>query len=217
MVGDLAIARLYVHELFQLEDQRLMQNSSQDDFAAAAGYFHHLAPFYAQDDWSELEISVLDMYAQCLQKLGRKSDYVRIALKIVAKEAQRQRRRTGLRSTRSSMPITGTIQRQIVDTYGYLENLLSTSKDLKEIVTTPLKRYFVSVRVDPHVRHFEDKDGFGLEVNVHHVMYHVLEVRKLEIRLVSAGAGQARDIWLSSPSSVSLAPGRNRVSVLSNV
>ena len=157
------------------------------------------------------------MYAQCLQKLGRKSDYVRIALKIVAKEAQRQRRRTGFRSTRPSKLTVGTTQRQIVDTRGYLQNLLSTSKDLKEPVTTPLKRYFVNVRVDPHVRHFEDKDGFELEMDVHHVMYNVLEARKLEIRLVSAGEGQSRDIWLSSPTPISLASGRNRVSVLSNV
>ena len=157
------------------------------------------------------------MYAQCLQKLGRKSDYIRIALKIVAKEAQRQRRRTGLRSYISSKPTAGTTERQIVDTRGYLQNLLSTSKDLKEPVTTPLKRYFVSIHVDPHVRHFEDKDGFELEVNVHHVMRNILVARKLEIRLVNAGEGQSRDIWLSSPSPVSLAPGRNRVSVLSNV
>ena len=55
------------------------------DYNAAVSYIHKLATFYAKDDWNTLEMSMLRMYAQCLQKTNRDEEYVRVGLKIVAK------------------------------------------------------------------------------------------------------------------------------------
>ena len=162
-------------------------------------------------------MSILDMYAQCLQKLGRKSDYVRIALKIVAKDVQKHRRSSGFKTTKHLKSITGSLDRQIVDTRAYLRSLLVISKDLKEMVTTPLKRYFAIVHINPHLRHFDDKDGFELAVDLRYVMPLPLKAQKFEVRLVSATEGQSRDIWLSSKDAVTMIPGQNQILVASNV
>src|ERR1700744_410912 len=61
-----------------------------EDFGAAAMYFSRMAPVFAQDRWTRVEMMMLKMYAKCLKKLQRKDDYVAKLLDILARSAAKQ-------------------------------------------------------------------------------------------------------------------------------
>ena len=195
----------------------LMLHSDMEDFTGAASYFHQLAPFYAQDDWADLESSILDMYAHCLKRLDRWDEFIKIALKLLAKAAYMYRQNTGFQALKKATPNSWTSSQGGKDEIGYLDDLLTASKRLKDPISTQMSSYFADIKVGPYISHFENKDGFRLNLNLRYLLSAGLEVQQVQIRLVSATEGQARDIWLSSEEPLHMKRGPTTVILWSNV
>ena len=184
---------------------RLTSYSYLGDYETAATYFHDMAPYYNKDDWTDLEICVLGMYALCLKQLERLEDYVHISLKLIAKMIRRGRKfisheHSGVFST-EDIGIQGTKA-----TPTQLTSVISASKGLKATVSTPMKDFFDQVRVSPFLKHFPTKDGFQLMLHLRPLMLNNIQVDQIKIKIVSVGEKIPSDIWLGSDGPLLLKP-----------
>ena len=172
-----------------------------EDYVAAASYFHQLAPFYAKNGWGRLEMSVLEMYAQCLKHLGRNEEYIDIAFRILAKTVQQSR----------TLPY-----QNVEDTSGHLGSLIVASKSLSKHVSIPMDAYFKDIRLDPYLHHHENHDGFQLSLQFRSLLPESLQAQKICVRLVTIEE-PPYDIWLATGGVESLGPGSVKVLLNSKV
>lgn len=173
------------------------------DFPAAASYFRQLAPFYAQGEWKDLELVMLDLYVDCLKRLERNEEYVGIGLKILAKLVERMRGDVdGPRQSSLS-----TIDRRYPDTAQYLEDIVRVSKTLDQSSVVRLEDYFDPFSLDPRVRHQEGRDGFEIQLQTNHIMQAELQAEEVQIRLVSVQEDNRHEFWLSKRNPALWKPG----------
>jgi len=157
------------------------------------------------------------MYAQCLKKLDRWHDFVKIGLKVLAKTVQLHDQSLGLKSKLGSKSTAAMYSNDAVNGARYLADVLSASRKLEEPVTAPMVNYLGQLQVDTHIRHLEDQDGFELSLSLCNMMPSKLYVQQVQIRLVSVRDGLARDIWLSTDGAVNLKRGLVAVVLASKV
>lgn len=183
------------------------------DYSAAASYFRQLAPFYAHGHWNELEFVMLDLYAQCLERLDRKEEYVSIALKIIAKQVEAKRRLgDGLhrQMQKPSLTISGSSR-------DWLNSLIEASKSLKRQIITPIERYFGQVSLSAQVKHHKERDSFYLQLNIKADLPEVFNADEVRVCLVQILQEQRTELWLSA-GNVRIAPRKaTEISVVSNV
>ena len=179
-----------------------------------------MVPIYAEQSWSFLETTMLQMHAQCLKKLEKTEEYIYMALKILAKwvetrkeisfrDARREFRRTTFDQTAHGLGD--------LDTKHYLEDLLLSSKDLKQQISVSMDDYFGPISVDPYIRHYADKDGFQLLLRLQYLLSEAMHAQQVRLRIVSCGEGQKRDIWLAADEAQVMEAGTVKVMVGSNV
>lgn len=163
---------------------------------------------------------MLQMHAQCFKKLEKTEEYIQMVLKILAKWVEKKRT-LSLRDGRAAFR-GATLEQSVHDlgTVGsrsYLEDLLLSSKDMKQQVSVRMSNYFGPVSVDPYIRHYADKDGFQLQLRLHYLLPESMQAQQVIVRLVSCGEGQLRDIWLAADEAQLLEPGNVKVTVGSKV
>jgi hypothetical protein len=200
MVADIALIKFYT-----------------GNYAAASAYFHKLAPFYSREDWAGLEVSILNMYAQCLKKLERWDEFVKVSLRLLASNATSAHQDSESKGNKAAETRITSHGGSNLNASQYLGDLLAASKTLKEPVATPLMNYYSDVHVDSNIKHFEEKDGFKLIFSMKYMISAALVVEQVQLRLVSVGEGPSREIWLSSAASVNMRKGLVKVTVTSNV
>lgn len=163
------------------------------DYPAAASYFRQLAPFYAKGGWTSLELLMLDLYAQCLNKLERNDEYVGIALKILAKQVQ------GWKAELDEANVKSLSSRTLKPGGGvrYLEDAVAVSRSLQSGLSVPIDHYFGEAVLDPQIRHQDNKDGFSMHLSLHHVVEENLMVDEVKIRLVGVDEDQRSELLLS--------------------
>lgn len=164
------------------------------DYNAAVSYFHQLAPFYAKDDWSSLEMSMLRMYAQCLQKTNRDEEYVRVGLKIVAKVV------------RESNSLFKVQPNNVSKALG-LSDLIFASRSLGEPISVSIDNYFGDISLDPYPQHYNDQDGFQLQLRLRNRTSQAVEAEQIRVQIVSLEEDQQSNLWLAAESVHVLAPG----------
>ena len=168
-----------------------------------------MAPFYSEDDWNDLEICTLDMYTQCLERLDRTDEYVRIMLKLLAKLVQRDRSNTYLKSEAVGYSRDQSMNEEI-NTASCLKSLILASERLKEPISAPMDKYFTNICVDPYLQHFENRDGFQLTLDMHCLMAGELKAERIKVKIVNVDDKQSNDIWLLSESSQVMKAGRTK-------
>jgi len=163
------------------------------DYPAAASYFRQLAPIYAKGGWTNLELLMLDLYAQCLKKLERNDEYVGIALKILAKQVQ------GWKAELDDANVKSLSSRTLKPGGGvrYLEDAVAVSRSLQSGLSVPIDHCFGEAVLDPQIRHQDNKDGFSMHLSLHHVVEENLMVDEVKIRLVSVDEDQRSELLLS--------------------
>lgn len=198
MTADLAVIR------FQLKD-----------YNVAASYFRQLAPFYAKDNWSNLEIVMLDMYAQCLGHLGKIEEHIRIALRTLAKTTQS----THISSKEPLIGIESTrgVRQPLADPKVGLKAILAASQVLSQPVSIPMEQYFECIRLDKHIEHSFEHDGFVLAVRMRSLLPEKFEAISVKARLVSVDDGQRSEIWLSADTVQMINPGMVKVTLISKM
>lgn len=186
------------------------------DFSAAATYFSRMAPLYAQNRWNLVEVTMLKMYAQCLKKLNRKDEYVRVLLDLLAKSASNRKPSVSLKMRRASIH-TPWIDDDRLDTTGILHELVSFSEGLPYDVPAPMNRYFSDVIVNPYIQHYPEQDGFQMMLTFRHLLEDNVEFDRAKIRLVSMDPGENRDIWLETKEKLDVKQGQTIAWVHTNV
>ena len=171
----------------------------------AATYFHEMAPYYNKDDWTDLEICVLGMYALCLKRLERLEDYVYISLKLIAKMIKRGRHFINYEYDIITDSNEASIE-EFKATPTQLTSVLFASKGLRAPVSTPMKDFFDSIRVSPYLEHFSLRDGFQLRLHLRPLILNNLQIDQIKVKIVSVGEKLPNEIWLASGGARTLMP-----------
>ncbi|KAI9877272.1 MAG: hypothetical protein M1830_004355 [Pleopsidium flavum] len=194
------------------------------DYATAASYFHQIAPFYAEGSWDLLEMSMLTLYAHCLKLSGQNDGYVRVILKIFAKRAAEIVGRSSF-DNRSSSHTPEVESDQIPrksdgpDMTGpgkLMADLVSYSAELQHEISVPMDRYASNISVNQQLRHFDDKDGFQLQLSFRCLLEDRISIQYARIKVSGTTDGQPKEIWLQNDESLTLELGLVRIWVTSN-
>lgn len=177
----------------------LINYSRQKDYSSAASYFRQLMVSYAKSNWSDLEIAMLDAYAQCLNHLGKTEDYIRIRLKTLAEIIDDRR-------TIPSNKVPGS-----------LDEIVSASEALAGEISVPMDDYFKHVELSKFVRQFSDRDGFELSLKLQSLLPENLQIQSVRARIVCTEEDQRTEIWLATESPRAIKPGLSEVTLISNV
>src|SRR6266536_6553729 len=94
------------------------------DYGAAASYFYRMTPFYGEGGWTQVELSMLVMYAECLKELQRKEEYVRVVLKLLSKAAMIEKEKLLRKSALKHGRIDNFSDEEPISTESYLPELL---------------------------------------------------------------------------------------------
>jgi hypothetical protein len=187
-----------------------------NDFAAAASYFYRMTPFYGDAGWTEVELSMLVMYANCLRDLQRKEEFVHVVLKLLSKaalaEKERLRRKSAckLGGSRFDEEASATVK-------NYLPELLEVTKTLQHEVRTPLYDFFGDVEVDSTVRYHPEMDSMGLQLRLQYLLLDELHIDKAKVRIVSLSSDIPRELWLETEAVSVFQNGIVSLSLQSNV
>ncbi|KAL2041608.1 hypothetical protein N7G274_005392 [Stereocaulon virgatum] len=185
------------------------------DYSMAASYFRQLAPFYAKDGWSNLETVMLDMYTQCLKYLGRIEDYVHVALRTLAKAVRStSRAMTESRIGSFEQPRTW---HTLSSTSVCLKDIIAASVSLDQPVSVPMDKYFDNIRLDTHILHSPDHDGFTLNLQLRNLIPEDMEAVTVRARLISVGEEQRSELWLTTEGVRVVKPGMARITLRSNI
>ncbi|KAL8841792.1 MAG: hypothetical protein Q9170_000825 [Blastenia crenularia] len=174
------------------------------NYISAASYFHQLATFYYNNDWTRLEVPMLHCYAQALKHLDRKHDFCRVGLQLLAKII-----------TQKKPPYSSAEDRgqDSLDLRQYLSNVLNASKSLSRSLFAPLYPYFDTIFVDPYIHHYKERDGFHMMLKLQNQLDEALVAHEVRVKLVGVNDQQPCAIWLSTVITELLQPGPNKILV----
>ncbi|KAF2491824.1 hypothetical protein BU16DRAFT_565520 [Lophium mytilinum] len=195
------------------------------DYAAAAMYFSRMAPQFAETRWNFVETTMLKMYAQCLKKLNRKDEYTRTLLDLLAKSAAKK---MSIRISRKSFQSIGIPDENAQSTFSWLDDdkadttglfneLLTYSEQLPYDITVPMSKYFGDIAVEPYVRHYDDRDGFQLRLQVRHILEDDILIERARIHLIHVTPGQGKEMWLDLEDTMLIRKGLFKVWLDSNI
>jgi len=118
------------------------------EYEEAASYLGRLASVYSDSQWTELEATFLELYANCMKKLRRHGEYVSNLLRLLG-----QRRGTKQICSSASMD-------------RYLADLWSFSEKLTTSVSAKFSDFFSINGLASDIHHYEDRDGFFISVEI---------------------------------------------------
>jgi hypothetical protein len=186
--------------------------SQLGDVAQAATYFQRSSATFSQTSWSYVHGEMLRIYAKCLKDLHRRDEYMRVMLSLLGKVVAR-RTTTSLPKTRGS---SAWLDEETVDVTGILGELVNFSEELPYNFIAPMSDFFAEVDVSPEVVLHSDKDGFGLNVHLKHLLNEDLTVDRVKLRLVLV-SDASQEILLQSDGPLELKRGLLKLQVHSNV
>ncbi|KAF2221432.1 trafficking protein particle complex subunit 10 [Elsinoe ampelina] len=204
-VTDLAIRHLMLGSRISmvenlLGDLALMKYQS-GDYTGAAQIFQKLVAKYTGNNWSDIEARMLHVYTKCLKILNRKDEYIRISLGLLRRNGRLQK---GLSSTN-----TGGIEEALS-----LQQLVDFSKDSSNPFKAAFEDLFGDLDIDLEIKHFEDKDGFGISLNFGSTIDEA-SIDSVKLKLISTSA-PTPELILSTEGPVQVTGGRTQVQLNSS-
>ncbi|KAI4736356.1 hypothetical protein E4T50_13129 [Aureobasidium sp. EXF-12298] len=182
------------------------------DVAQAASYFQRSSATFSKTSWSYVHGEILRIYAKCLKDLHRRDEYMRVMLSLLGKVVARRTTRALPRVRNAS----AWLDEETVDVSGVLGELVSFSGELPYNFTTPMSDFFAEIDVSPEVVLHPDKDGFGLDIRLKHLLDEDLVVDRVRLRLVLV-SDASQEILLQSDGPLELNRGLAKFQVHSNV
>ncbi|KAF4635186.1 hypothetical protein G7Y89_g2916 [Cudoniella acicularis] len=168
------------------------------DYAAAASYFYRMTPSYGGGGWAQVELSMLVMYAKCLEELQRKEEYVRVVLKLLSKAAAEEKERQLQKSTLGAGYPRGLGGEVSISTKSYLHDLLKITQELQHEIQVPLQNFFGRIEVDGTPRYHPEKDSFALQLQLRYLLSDDLTVEKAKVKITAISGETNREIWLET-------------------
>ncbi|KAF2154742.1 hypothetical protein K461DRAFT_291661 [Myriangium duriaei CBS 260.36] len=167
------------------------------DFTGAAQILTKLVPKYTTNRWSSIETKVLVVYCDCLRKLNRRDEYVRMCLCLLRKQA----------SLASVLPYeVGSGEMPVQNDKVTLQDLLDFSIDGPTLFRAPLEDMFADFHVNDAMIHHENEDGFGVEVQFRCQISEQTKIDSIKLKLISS-TEPPQEIWLENESSIYIHPG----------
>ena len=120
------------------------------DYHAAAPYFRYLTPLYAVSSWNAVELTLLELYAECLDRLGQNAERATVVLQLISKCAS---------SGSHHRSQAGKGQLKL-----YLDSLIGHAAASGTIITASLEDFFEIREVSRTIDHLPNSDGFYLSV-----------------------------------------------------
>lgn len=132
---------------------------------------------------------------------------MRVMLSLLSKVISRQRQRSlsMLKYTVSDSSSTWHDD-EAVDVSGILAELSQYSQELPYNFTVPVADFFGDVRVSPEIVHYDNEDGFGLDLQLRHLLNDHLKLDRVRLRLVHS-RDPSQDIWLEARDAIDLKRG----------
>jgi len=186
------------------------------DFAAAASYFYQITPSYNESGWTQIELSMLVMYAESLKQLQRKEEYVRIVLKLLYKAAMAENERLLAKSSFQIGPNRFSHD-EVVPREPYLEELLHITKSLQHNVQVPLQNFFGQIEVEGTPQYHTDKDSFSLRIRLRYLLSESFIIDKAKVKLTAVVGDTSKEIWLETDCPITCEHGNIKFQVHSNV
>ncbi|ESZ99511.1 hypothetical protein SBOR_0076 [Sclerotinia borealis F-4128] len=187
------------------------------DYAAAASYFYRITPFYGDASWTQVEISLLVMYAKCLKELSRNDEYVKVVLKLLARVAMMEKDKL-TRKSAFEIGRMGTFDKgDVMLSDIYLDELLQITQTLSCDICVPLQDYFGRTEVDGTPQYHPSQDSFGLQLRLQYLLKEDLNIDKARVRIVPLLGGPGREIWLETNEAVLFKTGWNKLYAQSNI
>ncbi|KXH53722.1 hypothetical protein CNYM01_08331 [Colletotrichum nymphaeae SA-01] len=184
------------------------------EYGPAASYFYMTTPFFGENSWSLLELSMLIMYSGCLKELQRKDEFVRVGLKLLTKAAAAENER--LQQKKPSLGVNSEVQYPEKSAIaGFLDEVLSVAKTLSNEVRVPLGHLFTQVEVVGHPAYHTGKDCFSLTIKLRSLLMDDLSLEKAAIRLSRTSSGGTKELWLHTSEANILKPGINELRLTS--
>ena len=150
------------------------------EFEAAASYLIRMASFYSGSQWTALEGTLLELYADCMKKLGRHGECATSLLKVLGKVR-------GLRQIYSTVAI----DRISAD-------LWSSSQKLTTSLSAKLSDFFSIRGLASDIRHHQDRDGFFISMEISYIGGAVEVPEGLQMTLHSVSDSTPTTILLHS-------------------
>jgi hypothetical protein len=158
---------------------------------------------------------MLIMHGECLKRLNRRDDYVRLLLGLLAKAVSRKSSPHFKYLAISSDDFD--VEAHEIAGHSILAELLAFSAQLPYEVSVKMSTYFTNITVDPHIRHYSDKEGFQLKFKLRHVLEDSLSFDRATVLLTSGADGITRDLTLTNDVPFLVKKGTTTVTVNTSV
>ncbi|TDZ68233.1 Trafficking protein particle complex subunit 10 [Colletotrichum trifolii] len=185
------------------------------EFSPAASFFYMTTPFFGENSWSILELSMLVMYSHCLRELQRKDEFVRVGLKLLTKAAAAENERLSQKTSSSIVhrPDIAYPEKSAIN--GFLNEILSVAATLSSEVKVPLNHLFTQVEVEGPPQYHEGRDRFSLTIKLRSLLVDEVKVEKASLRLCRTTQGGTKEITLHTSEGSILKPGLNKLLFIS--
>ncbi|VDB90876.1 Bgt-3350, partial [Blumeria graminis f. sp. tritici] len=185
------------------------------DYAAAASYFSRMISSQGETIWTNVELSMLAMYAKCLHQLQQKEEYVQVALKLLSKIAAVESENLKCKVTANNKSYN-TFYDPVQINGSYLKEIFEITKTRADPISIPLENFFGKVEIEGEIRYHLEMDNFCLKVKLLYLLEDELEIEKVKIKISPISADIGRDIWLEAEGSWVIQKGNFETVVYSN-
>ena len=186
------------------------------EYRVAAVYFDQATPFFGENGWSSLELSMLVMYSQCLSELQAKDDYIRVALKLLVKACaanmEKLNEKSALLLGRRRMAVSSMSPLQ-----GVVGKLFSLAKTLATEVKVPLANFFTDIQLAGPPLYHDRRDACSLSITLYSLLPEEITLDAAKLKITCIDGGPCRELVFESKGQLLLIPGKNRISVDCNV
>ncbi|TWU78572.1 hypothetical protein ED733_003718 [Metarhizium rileyi] len=184
------------------------------EYKAATEYFEQATPFFAQNGWSLLELSLLVMYCQCLDELESDSRYVDVAMTLLIKSCAAERER---RDQRHAM---GAVPKSVIPADSPIRQvaakLFALASGLSTEIKVPLSEFFMDVELEEAPIYNDGNDGCSVNISLRSLLPEELKLDSAKLRITCTDGGPRSDIDFEASGDIVVCPGRNTFSVACN-
>lgn len=186
------------------------------DFQAAANRFVSATPFFGFRGWSLVELSMLVMYCQCLGELNSNDDFASAALTLLTKSCAAARERRLQKATLAE-PRRETQIKDVSPIRDVARRLFLLSKDFSTELKVILGNFFMDIELDGSPEYHDQKDSCSLVISLRSLLPNELVLDAVRLRITCIDGGPCRDIDFENSEKKIIHPGKNTISVKTNV
>jgi hypothetical protein len=204
-----------------LADMALLKYRS-GDYVTSASYFHQLVAFYDASGWTSLQGATLELYSRSIKHLDRHDEYVQALLKLLGLYAGTARAESSATAKSWQKRLSSLVPSSFSSTTrekisAYVAQLCDSSHKLSREIRVQLVDFFGSISIDGNILHFDDKDGFRVQVSLRFLLGESVQIDGVRMRLVNASDSQNGELWLKHNEGVTVKSMPTRILLDSSV